>query len=92
VPTGEVHGSSYHRRILSLSLVVLVLVTDGATVAELPHDLDRRHPGIRFRLLDEQDRIQPHMRIFVNRALEPDLERTVAPDDEVVITQALSDG
>lgn len=65
---------------------------DGATVGELLRDLDRRHPGIRFRLIDEQDRIRPHMRIFVNRVLEPDLGRAIGPDDEVVIMQALSGG
>ena len=40
---------------------------DGATVEELLADLDRRFPGIRHRMIDEQDGIRPHMRIFVNR-------------------------
>jgi len=31
----------------------------GATLGELLHDLDRRHPGIRFRMIDEQDAIPP---------------------------------
>ena len=40
---------------------------EGATVGELLADLDRRYPGIRFRMIDEQDGIRPHVRIFVNR-------------------------
>ena len=42
----------------------------GATAPrwrELLADLDRRFPGIRFRMIDEQDAIRPHIKIFVNR-------------------------
>jgi molybdopterin converting factor small subunit len=31
---------------------------EGATLAELLADLDRRYPGIRFRMIDEQDAIR----------------------------------
>lgn len=31
---------------------------EGATVGELLADLDRRYPGIRFRMIDEQDAIR----------------------------------
>ena len=65
---------------------------DGATVAALLRDLDRRHPGIRFRMIDEQDRIRPHVRLFVNGEQVFDLERRLAPGDEVQIVQALSGG
>ena len=64
----------------------------GATVAELLADLDRRYPGIRFRMIDEQDGIRPHVRIFVNRESVAGLERSLAPGDEVQILQALSGG
>ena len=37
----------------------------GATVDQVLRDLDRRYPGIRFRIVDEQDRLRRHMRIFV---------------------------
>lgn len=29
-------------------------------------DLDRRYPGLRFRIIDEQSAFRPHMRFFVN--------------------------
>jgi molybdopterin converting factor small subunit len=64
----------------------------GRTVGELLHDLDRRYPGIRFRLIDEQDGIRPHMRLFVNRAKIRSLDVALEPDDEVHILQALSGG
>ncbi len=65
---------------------------DGATVGELLADLDRRFPGIRFRMIDEQDGIRPHVRIFVNRESVAGLAEAVAPGDEVQILQALSGG
>lgn len=64
----------------------------GATVAELLEDLDRRYPGIRFRMIDEQGDVRPHMKLFVNRERITDLRRPLAPDDEVQILQALSGG
>ena len=68
------------------------VVATGATLDDLLVDLDRRFPGIRFRVVDEQDRLRPHMRIFVNRAVDDDLSRPLSDDDEVVLMQALSGG
>ena len=64
----------------------------GATLDALLGDLDRRYPGIRFRVVDEQDAIRPHIKIFVNRALERRLARALAADDEVLVVAALSGG
>ena len=64
----------------------------GATLAELLIDLDRRYPGIRFRMIDEQDAIRPHIRIFVNREQVRELTRPLHASDEVQILQALSGG
>jgi molybdopterin converting factor small subunit len=65
---------------------------DGATLAELLADLDRRYPGIRFRMIDEQDSIRPHIRIWVNRDPVRTLAAPLRETDEVVIFQALSGG
>jgi len=65
---------------------------EGATLAELLCDLDRRYPGIRFRMIDEQDRIRRHMRIFVNRDQVRSLDTPLSTSDEVLIFQALSGG
>lgn len=65
---------------------------DGATLAALLRDLDARYPGIRFRMVDEQDRIRRHMRVFVNNAQTFDLSHPLGPGDHVAIVQALSGG
>jgi sulfur-carrier protein len=64
----------------------------GATLAELLADLDRLHPGIRFRIVDEQDHLRPHVRLFVNGDAVRDLAYPLAASDEVQIVQALSGG
>jgi len=64
----------------------------GATLAELVADLDRRYPGIRFRMIDEQDRMRAHIRFFVNGQQVFDLAQPLRPEDEVRILQALSGG
>ncbi len=65
---------------------------DGATLGELLHDLDRRYPGIRFRMVDEQGRVRRHMRVFLNGETADDLAVPISESDEVVIMQALSGG
>jgi sulfur-carrier protein len=65
---------------------------EGRTLAELLADLDRRYPGIRFRMIDEQDRIRRHIRIFVNGEQIRELSQPLRATDEVVIVQALSGG
>jgi molybdopterin synthase sulfur carrier subunit len=64
----------------------------GTTLGELVANLDRRHPGIRFRVVDEQDRLRPHVRFFVNGEQVRDLSYPLASSDEVQIVQALSGG
>ena len=65
---------------------------EGATVGQLLDDLNQRYPGIRFRMVDEQDAIRPHIRFFVNGEQVRGLETQLRPSDEVQILQALSGG
>jgi sulfur carrier protein ThiS len=64
----------------------------GTTVAELLADLDRQYPGLRFRVIDEQDKMRAHMRFFVNGEQVFDMTRSLRPSDGVQIVQALSGG
>lgn len=64
----------------------------GTTLAELVDDLDRQYPGIRFRIIDEQGGMRPHMRFFVNGDQAMTLKLELSPSDEVQIVQALSGG
>ena len=65
---------------------------EGATLAALFDDLDRRYPGLRFRVVDEQERLRPNMRIFVNGLGVRDLGHALQPHDFVAIVLALSGG
>ena len=65
---------------------------EGTTVAELLEDLNRQYPGIRFRMIDEQDRLRPHMRIFVNGEMVDSLRTNLEVTDEIHLLQALSGG
>ena len=65
---------------------------DGATLADVLLALDRRFPGIRFRIITEQDRIRPHIRIFVNEEQLQDLTTPLQPTDTLYIVCALSGG
>ena len=64
----------------------------GASVADVLVALDRRYPGIRFRMVDEQDRIRQHIKIFVAGELVGSLDAPVADGAEVDIICALSGG
>lgn len=64
----------------------------GATLAALLNDLDRQFPGIRFRVIDEQDRMRGHMRFFVNGVQVFDMTHALQPNDSVALVQALSGG
>ncbi len=69
-----------------------VVEGEGATLAELLADLDRHFPGIRFRMIDEQDQIREHLKFFVNQSIAPDLTTPLSPQDEVRIITAISGG
>ena len=64
----------------------------GATLGAALAELDRKYTGIRFRMVDEQDRIRRHIRIFVNGEQARELSLPLAARDEIVIVQALSGG
>ncbi|HEX6829561.1 MAG TPA: MoaD/ThiS family protein [Burkholderiales bacterium] len=69
-----------------------VVEAGGSTLAALLADLDSRYAGIRFRIVDEQDGIRTHIRIFINGAQVHDLSRPLDPGDEIILVQALSGG
>jgi len=64
----------------------------GADLGAVIADLDRRYPGIRFRMIDEQEAIRRHIRVFVNGEQVSSLQTPLQAADEVFIVQALSGG
>ena len=65
---------------------------EGATVAGVLDDLDRRYPGLKFRVIDEQDRIRRHMRIFIGQDEARRTDAAVNDGGELLIFGALSGG
>ena len=64
----------------------------GESVAQVLDFLESRYPGMRDRIVDEQDRIRPHIRFFVNGDGVTRLDHRLRADDEVIIVAALSGG
>ncbi len=64
----------------------------GDTLDALFTDLDRRYPGLRFRVVDEQNQLRPNMRIFVNGVGVRALDHALQPSDFVAVVLALSGG
>ena len=64
----------------------------GATVSSVLDDLDRRFPGLKFRVVDEQDRVRRHMRIFIGKSETRSVAAPLGEDDELLIFGALSGG
>ncbi len=68
------------------------LQANGETLGQVLDDLERRFPGIRFRVVDEQDRVRRHMRCFVNESDARTIAVPVRDGDEIYIVGALSGG
>ena len=65
----------------------------GTTLDELTRDLDRQFPGLRFRIIDEHQRVRRHIKLFVNRdQADADLGTPLKAGDEIMIVAALSGG
>jgi sulfur-carrier protein len=64
----------------------------GSTVREALADLDQRYPGMRFRMIDEQDRIRPHIRLYVNVSAVENLDHPIGRGDTLHLICALSGG
>ncbi|MFT5291320.1 MAG: molybdopterin synthase sulfur carrier subunit [Planctomycetota bacterium] len=68
------------------------LEAKGRSVLEVLRDLDRRHRGFLFRIVDEQARLRPHIKVSVNGAQVRDLGRSLNAGADLHILQALSGG
>ena len=68
---------------------------DGKTVTELLQDLEKRYPGIKERICDEQGKLRRFVNVFVNeediRFLQGD-QTPIKEGDEVSIIPAIAGG
>ena len=54
--------------------------------------LDGSYPGIRFRMIDEQGAVRPHIKLFVDQSLTRSLNTSIPAGATVMIVGALSGG
>lgn len=64
----------------------------GSSLREVLDGLDQRFPGLRFRIIDEQDGIREHIKLFVNADQASKIDVPVADRDDLHIICALSGG
>jgi len=69
-----------------------VVDVDAMTVGEAIAAVDSRFPGVAFRLIDEQNRIRPHVNVFLGEQSVRDLDAPVSAGSEIYIVGALSGG
>ena len=62
----------------------------GLTLVALLEDLNRRYPGLKFRMVDEQGQIRRHIRVFLDGQQTFDLGADLSATQSIQIVQALS--
>jgi len=69
-----------------------VVEVEAGTVGEAIAAVDRRFPGLAFRIIDEQGRIREHMNVFLGEDKVRDLGMSVTAGAEIYIVGSLSGG
>ena len=69
---------------------VAEIEAQGGTLGEVLSDVEAKYPGFLIRVVDEQDRIRPHIKCFIAGEQAWDLRDAVV--GEVQIIAALSGG
>ena len=69
-----------------------VIELEASTVREAMEALDRRFPGLAFRVIDEQGSIRQHMNIFLGEEKVIDPMTPIPNNAEIYIVGALSGG
>ncbi len=68
------------------------VTASGVTVAEVLADLERRFPGMRFRMIDEQDAIRPHIRLYAGSREIRRVDEPMGGEQTLHLICALSGG
>lgn len=69
-----------------------LIEVEAASVAEAIAEVDRRYPGLAFRIIDEQGAIRPHMNIFLGEERVSALSNPIENAAEIYVVGALSGG
>jgi hypothetical protein len=87
----HLHLSNRHEVLVARWLHEMQAAVPGG-MAGLFEALDRRYPGLRFRVVDERGELRANMRLFVNGQGVRDLGFGLKPGDFVAVVLALSGG
>ena len=71
------------------------LSASGATLAELLADIERRHPGFRSRVVDDDGRLRTYVNVFIGDTDAREhggLAAAVPADAEVMVVPAMAGG
>ena len=63
-----------------------------ASLDAVLRELDRRCPGLRFRVVDEQQHVRPHIKMFLDGSLARELTAPAGANAELMIVGALTGG
>jgi len=69
-----------------------VEIAAPATLGAAVDALDAQFPGLRFRIIDEQHSVRPHIKMFIDGAVTRDLDAPIPAARELMIVGALSGG
>ncbi|HEX4885989.1 MAG TPA: MoaD/ThiS family protein [Casimicrobiaceae bacterium] len=84
---------SYTRGKPDVMVAIPVLAPElPPTLAGVLAAVDSQYRGLRFRIVDEQGQVRPHIKLFVGTIATRDLATPVPAGQEVMIVAALSGG
>lgn len=86
----QVHFTSHLRAVAPAGAVT----AQGATIGAVLADVFARHPAAKGYVLDDQGRVRVHIAVFLDgeHVRRDILDRSVKPDSELYVLQALSGG
>jgi sulfur-carrier protein len=72
--------------------VTVGCAVESPKLGDLLAALESAHPGILFRMQDEQGHLRPHIKVFIDADVERDLAAPIPPGADIMIVAALSGG
>jgi hypothetical protein len=72
--------------------VTVACALPAPSLGDLLAGLESAHPGILFRMQDEQGKLRPHIQVFVDATAQRNLAAPIPPGADIMIVAALSGG
>ncbi len=91
----KLHLPNALRELAGGASTIDVPLTGSATMADVVAHLEKAHPGVHARILDERGAVRRHVNVFVGEEsirLTGVLATPVAPGDEIWVIPAVSGG